>query len=138
MEPPPGVAQGKNVPVEDFDHCNLRAHRPLLEKLRDFYVEIVGLREGPRPPFRSSGYWLYAGPRPVVHLTEAGPDESRPVDGVGTFAHVAFRCTDHERYRMLLDERNIPFVTGDVPVSGELQYFLKDPAGNGVELSFKR
>ena len=126
------------MPVEDFDHCNLRAHRPLLDKLRDFYVEIVGLREGPRPPFRSFGYWLYAGQKPVVHFTEAAQDESRPKDGVGTFAHVAFRCTDHERYKMLLDERKIPYVTRDVPVSGDLQYFLNDPAGNGVELNFER
>jgi len=97
---------------------------------------VIGLRLGDRPPFRSFGYWLYAGSRDVVHLTEAARDELRPVDVASTFDHIAFRCTDHERYAALLAEREIPFQTDEVPSSGELQFFLKDPAGNGVELNF--
>ena len=37
-----------------FAHYNLRAPRKLLDELRDFYCDVVGLRVGERPPFRSS------------------------------------------------------------------------------------
>ena len=52
-------------------HVNLRGPADLIEQLRSFYVDIIGLREGPRPTFRSgsSGYWLYAGEHDVIHLS---------------------------------------------------------------------
>ncbi|RBJ70372.1 diguanylate cyclase, partial [Pseudomonas sp. MWU12-2534b] len=34
------------MPVTGFSHYNLRADRQTLDSLRDFYVDIVGLREG--------------------------------------------------------------------------------------------
>jgi hypothetical protein len=36
-----------------------------------------------------------------------------------------------------LKRNNIAFRVGTVPVLGIIQLFLQDPAGNGVELSFK-
>ena len=58
------------MPVLGLSHFNLRASRPLLDKLKDFYVDVVGLRPGFRPPFQRFGYWLYAGDSDVLHLTE--------------------------------------------------------------------
>ncbi len=54
-----------------LNHYNLRADHALMEKLRDFYCDIVGLVVGFRPPFGSRGYWLYAGEQAVLHLSEA-------------------------------------------------------------------
>src|SRR5262245_15397 len=62
--------------------------------LRDFYCSVIGLTEGPRPNFASFGYWLYARDKPILHLTEAGPDEMRKGGITTTFDHVAFRCED--------------------------------------------
>ncbi|MGF6488050.1 hypothetical protein [Pseudomonas frederiksbergensis] len=42
-----------------------------LEGARRFLCSVVGLSEGPRPPFGVSGYWLYANGQPVIHLIEA-------------------------------------------------------------------
>ena len=55
--------------VVSFSHYNLRAPRELLDTLRAFYVEAVGLKPGPRPPFTRFGYWLYAGEQAVLHLS---------------------------------------------------------------------
>ena len=60
------------MPAIGFSHYNLRAPRALLDELREFYCDVVGLELGARPPFRSFGYWLYAGGHPVLHLSEAG------------------------------------------------------------------
>jgi len=119
-----------------FSHYNLRAPRAVLDELRDFYCDIVGLTVGQRPPFRSFGYWLYAGGHAVLHLSEAGPDEVRPAQPSGTFDHAAFRCSGRPAYESELAKRGIRYRVALVPATRQVQIFLTDPAGNGVELNF--
>jgi len=124
------------MPTIGFSHYNLRAPRALLEELRDFYRDVVGLEVGQRPPFRSFGYWLYAGGYPILHLSEAGPEENRPAEPIGTFDHAAFRCSGQAEYEQELKRRGIQYRVAVVPATQQIQIFLTDPAGNGVELSF--
>ncbi|MGW8390519.1 VOC family protein [Pseudoduganella sp. HUAS MS19] len=124
------------MPVIGFGHYNLRASRALLDELRDFYCDVVGLTVGDRPPFRSFGYWLYAGENAVLHLSEAGPEEDRPAQPAGTFDHAAFRCTDRAAYERKLTSQGIQYRVAIVPATQQLQIFLTDPAGNGVEMNF--
>lgn len=124
------------MPVTGFSHYNLRADRAMLDVLRDFYVDVVGLRSGERPPFRSFGYWLYIGEQAVLHLSEAGSLERRTAHVTGTFDHVAFECVDMAAFEARLRARAIDFRRGHVPVLDQWQLFFVDPAGNGVELNF--
>ena len=122
--------------VSGICHFNLRAHRELLEELRVFYTEVVGLSVGFRPAFRSNGYWLYAGSKNVLHLTEAHASESIQVGSMTTFNHIAFASSRPDSYTQRLQSRCISFETDTVPETGQIQLFFKDPAGNGVELNF--
>ena len=122
--------------VRGFDHYNLRAARPVLDQLRDFYRDVVGLEVGERPPFRRFGYWLYAGDRPVLHLAEADAHETRSGTAKTTFAHAAFNCTDRAAFERRLVERGIRYRVDQVPITNQVQLFFEDPAGNGVELQF--
>ncbi|VBN84036.1 VOC family protein [Burkholderia pseudomallei] len=122
--------------VIGLDHYNLRAPRPLLDTLRDFYIDVVGLRLGARPPFRSHGYWLYTGAQAVLHLSQAGPDETRRANVVNTFDHVAFSCDDLPGTLARLQRFGIRYSSADVPLTRQHQLFFDDPAGNGVELNF--
>jgi glyoxylase I family protein len=122
--------------IVGFNHYNLRAPRELMEQLKAFYCDVLGLTQGQRPLFNSFGYWLYAGEQCVLHLSEAQPDEARRTDVTTTFDHAAFTCTDRPAMEARLKRHNVPFRTSGVPVMGITQLFLKDPAGNGVELSF--
>jgi catechol 2,3-dioxygenase-like lactoylglutathione lyase family enzyme len=126
------------VPVMRFSHYNLRAPRPLLEQLRDFYVSSVGLRNGPRPPFSVFGYWLYAGEEPVLHLAESSAEGFLHTPAGASFAHVAFACTDLPGAEARLVRQGVSFRRSAVPGSGDPQLFFLDPAGNGVELLFER
>jgi len=121
--------------VTGLNHYNLRAHRQLLDELRLFYVAVVGLTPGPRPPFKNFGYWLYAGKQDVLHLSEAAPNEERAVDVVSTLDHVAFTCTDFRAASARLQQHNVSYTTDEVPLTGKRQLFFNDPAGNGVELN---
>jgi catechol-2,3-dioxygenase len=118
-----------------FAHYNLRAPRPLLEVLRNFYVQVVGLDVGERPDFHKFGYWLYADGKPVLHLVESAAAAAAP-DPQSSFSHAAFECSDLEQTEQLLTRQGISFRRGQVPETGESQLFLTDPLGNGVELIF--
>ncbi|MFT4257183.1 MAG: VOC family protein [Pseudoxanthomonas sp.] len=124
------------MPVIGLDHINLRAPRELLETLRRFYIEVVGLEQGPRPPFRSHGFWLHAGGRDVLHLTETRPGEVRNTGIDTTFDHVAFTCIDADATEARLRRHGIDYTVDDVPLTAQKQFFLRDPAGNGIELNF--
>ena len=39
-----------------------------LEATRAFYVDLLGMREGPRPAFPVPGLWLYVHDQPVLHV----------------------------------------------------------------------
>ncbi|BCT67807.1 VOC family protein [Nitrosospira sp. NRS527] len=119
-----------------FNHYNLRGPRELIDELKDFYCEIVGLAQGQRPSFESFGYWLYAGEQCVLHLSQARPDEVRLMHIATTFDHVAFTCTDRPEMEARLKRHNVEFRRGQVPSLGIAQLFFKDPSGNGIELSF--
>jgi catechol-2,3-dioxygenase len=124
------------MPVLGLGHLNLRAPRPLLDKLRDFYVEVVGLRPGFRPPFQRFGYWLYAGDSDVLHLTEADSSERQAIDVLTTLDHVALKCTGRAAYEAVLLQHSVQFKVASVPQTQQIQLFFDDPAGNGVELIF--
>ena len=119
-----------------LNHFNLRADRKLLEKLREFYCDVVGLTVGVRPPFKFSGYWLYAGEQPVVHLAEAAAGDVRATGTATTFDHVAFNCTNLAEFEGRLARLGIAYRMNRVPHTNQVQLFVRDPAGNGVELNF--
>jgi len=124
------------MPIRDINHYNLRGPREVLDRLRDWYRDTLGMETGDRPPFSHFGYWLYAQGRPILHLSEEGRGESHPVPGAGTFDHVAFTCTGFAAMRERLDALAVAYRVADVPLTRQRQIFLKDPAGNGVELNF--
>ena len=123
--------------VHGIGHLNLRASPETIERLRRFYIDVVGLHEGARPMFRSGscGYWLYAGDRDVLHLTIAengGADSQSP----GVFNHFEFDCHDLASTLARLDAPGIAYETDFVEELHQTQLFLTDPTGIGVELTF--
>ena len=120
-----------------FHHINLRAPRELIEQLRSFYVEVIGLRVGERAPLSSAGYWLYAGDQELIHLSVARDSEPHRVPSpTGTYDHLALACRGLADTQAHLQQHGVAFTARRVAGTGQHQLFLKDPAGNGVELNF--
>lgn len=124
--------------VTGLDHFNIRAPYDTLCTVRDFYADVVGLTVGERPPFKSRGFWLYAGNRAVLHLSELVMTSETEVPTAESSAldHIAFDCRDFDATVKHLSERGIAFEVSRVPLSGQKQLFLSDPVGVGVELNF--
>ena len=123
------------MPVDGFQHVNIRSAD--VERTRDFYVRVLGLRVGDRPPFSSIGYWLYLGNQAVVHLVQRGPADTA-ADGSGNLDHVAFRGVDLDATRQTLRAAGIPFREAVVPRDNTVQIFVHDPDGIKLELNFEQ
>jgi catechol 2,3-dioxygenase-like lactoylglutathione lyase family enzyme len=124
------------MPALAFNHFNLRADSAAIKKLRDFYVDVVGMTEGWRPPFPFPGHWLYLGDQAVLHLVvdeTAKPPSKEPSS---TFDHVAFTCTDLAEFEQRLRSGGLEYRRVLVTGTTQIQLVVSDPSGNGVELNF--
>jgi|APMed6443717190_1056831.scaffolds.fasta_scaffold40878_4 catechol 2,3-dioxygenase-like lactoylglutathione lyase family enzyme len=122
--------------IRALDHVNIRAHRAVLDELKTFYCDVLGLRAGPRPPFPRFGYWLHAGERAVVHLYESEPGEARATHDDHTLDHFAFACDDLAGVVATLERHGLAYRKASLPGRDVVQIFVRDPAGHSVELDF--
>lgn len=124
------------MPAHAIDHVNIRARPALVAQMKAFYENALGANAGWRPPFKSTGHWLYLDGKPVVHLVEDDAIEL-PVGSRGPIVdHVAFACTGLREFEQRLQMQGIPFKRTEVPGTSLVQLLCIDPAGNGVELQF--
>jgi catechol 2,3-dioxygenase-like lactoylglutathione lyase family enzyme len=116
-----------------LDHATIVT--PDLDGAKRFFVDIAGLTEGARPPFRVDGFWLYADGRPVIHLIEATlPGQSGRA--VPRIDHIAFRIDSRDAWRALLQRMNAAGVAhqlSEVPLTNEAQVFVTLAPGVVVE-----
>ena len=122
--------------IKGINHYNLRADEETMNTLKEFYINIVGLTLGQRPPFKSKGFWLNAEGKDVLHLSSTKNNEKKEHHVNATFDHLAFSASNIKYYEEILNENNIPFTFREVPEIGTKQIFFKDPVGNGIELIF--
>ena len=121
--------------ILSINHIQLVAEKDLVIQLRDFYCNVVGLTEGFRPAFERFGFWLYIGDKDVLHLiTPKDGDDRSPQKS--SFDHVAFKTVHYQDVLKKLKLLNIPFEEKLIPEMTAHQIFLRDPAGNRVELNF--
>ena len=123
--------------INGIDHYNLRSDEKMIETLKDFYINIVGLKLGYRPPFNSKGYWLYAKEKDVLHLSSSKDNIKNLINIDSTLDHVSFSANDKSFLMETLEKNNIVFKERYIPEINIDQLFFKDPAGNGIELIFK-
>lgn len=120
--------------IRQLDHINIATEK--LAQTRDFFVQVLGLEDGPRPDFGFQGHWLYAAGRAVVHLQlAAGPLSASSSSALN---HAAFEVTDFEALVARLDARGVAYRMRQVPGAPVRQIFLEDPNGVLVELNSQR
>lgn len=124
------------MPTLSFNHFNLRADRAMTKQLLDFYVNVVGMTEGWRPPFPFPGHWLYLGEHAVLHLVEDESAVLTQIERSSAVDHFAFSCTGALSFERQLENQCIEYRRVLVPGTNQVQLFVNDPAGTGVEFNF--
>ncbi len=119
------------MPVTAMNHFTVLTDD--LPRTLAFYVELLGLTEGPRPPLGFPGAWLYAGGQAVLHVIAGRP---LPTPRAGVLDHMAFSAVELSSLVMRLGAAQISFDLRRQPASGVWQLFLFDPNGARVELDF--
>ena len=110
-----------------------------LERTKEFYVDVLGLEVGYRPPLAFPGYWLYCGGQPTVHLIGPREQEShmaRERGPTGLLDHIAFTCTGLAEMRERLKRQGVEHEERVIPRDRQTQIFLYDPDGVAVELNY--
>jgi catechol 2,3-dioxygenase-like lactoylglutathione lyase family enzyme len=98
-----------------------------------FYRDLLGLTEGPRPPFDFPGAWLYADATPILHVIGGQPRASLKA---GVIDHMAFSAVGLSDTLANLVARGIQHVCRRQAGDGPWQVFFHDPNGARVELDF--
>lgn len=133
------------MPISHIEHFLIQTAD--LEATRDWYVQVLGFREGPHPDFKFPVVWLYLGDTDVVHLTQGGKNvsenrkaylgqQSEATTGSGVVDHIAFRCTGLTEMMERLSRGKVEFRKRMVDDQGLFQLFLFDPNGVKIELNF--
>lgn len=116
--------------IQGMNHFNVLTDD--VEATRRFYVDVVGLTEGERPPLSFDGAWLYAGGRAILHVSRASLGAERK----GVIDHMAFSATDLRGTVAKLANLGIEHVVRQQVGTRIWQVFLNDPMGAKVELDF--
>ena len=101
-----------------------------LQRAKNFYEDVLGLKEKPRHSFDFDGVWYDLGENELHLMVVADalpPAEQRPRRDY----HVAFLIDDYEAAKARLTKLGVPFREGR---RGFPQLFVRDPDGNLVEL----
>jgi catechol 2,3-dioxygenase-like lactoylglutathione lyase family enzyme len=138
MSSPPGVSEMEHVLLLTDD----------IERSREFYCRVLGLRVGDRPPLQFPGYWLYARATACLHIAQRDAYEAHATDlglsvsaigGIGgAVDHIAFNAGDYEDADARLAREGVPVIRNDVPGGGPRQLFFTDPDGTRIEINCKR
>jgi catechol 2,3-dioxygenase-like lactoylglutathione lyase family enzyme len=133
------------MPLSHIEHFLVQTES--IEKTRDWYVRVLGLREGPHPDFKFPVCWLYLGDKDVIHITQGGAavsenrkkyvgQESTATRGSGVVDHIAFRATGLRGMLEHLKREKVEFKQRMVSDQGLYQLFLFDPNGIKIELNY--
>jgi catechol 2,3-dioxygenase-like lactoylglutathione lyase family enzyme len=134
---PQGRSQRRSLmsmSVGVLDHYNVST-RNLGDTVR-FYEDVLGLTNGPRPPFDFPGAWLYSEGRPVLHLNDISPTDQPQRPDSGVIDHVAFGSRGFEAMKRHLAQKGVSFRVNVVPNSSRRQIFVTDPNNVLIELNF--
>ncbi len=132
------------MPLTDLNHFLLRAND--LEKTKQFYCDVLSLKEMPRPNFPFPGYWLgredniwiHMGPHgiPNSEIYYKGTPPHAALDNTGVIDHIAFGAKDPDEFRERFTRLKCDWWARALPESNLFQMFVRDPDGLTLELNF--
>jgi glyoxylase I family protein len=111
-----------------------------LGRARQFYGEVLALRELPRPDLGFPGAWYAVGDAQELHLIVHPP--SKTMRGTpeidGRDGHFAFRVRNYDEMLARLREHGIAVIESPRNRTPWAQIYVTDPDGNVIEFNVER
>lgn len=130
--------QRLSIDVKSFDHVTLICAD--LAATRRFYVDLLGMKEVPRPAFKFPGLWFQTG-NMQIHATQESAEAGKAGWGdrgnsiVSRGHHFAFAVPDMAEARRLFEMHGVRVASPlQQRPDGFKQLYLYDPDGHLVEL----
>lgn len=114
--------------IQKVHHAQITIPKGEEEKAREFYCELLGLNEVPKPDSLQGrgGFWMELD-RFQIHIgTEDDFDRTK------TKAHVAYQVENLDTWREKLEAQNIEVIEG-INIPNFKRFEFRDPFGNRVE-----
>ena len=118
-----------------LDHYNVSTRK--LKETIAFYEDVLGMKNGPRPPFDFPGAWIYSAGHPVLHINDISDTDKPQRPDSGVIDHVALAARGFEAMKQHLTAKSVPFRANQVPNSTRWQLFFRDPNNVEIELNFE-
>jgi catechol 2,3-dioxygenase-like lactoylglutathione lyase family enzyme len=117
--------------ITAFDHVNLAIPRAKEVQVLRFYREVLGLLEIPKPAELKSrgGAWFEAGSAQLhVSLEDVESPPSR--------RHFCILVDDLDKARQAMARHHVAVEEGGT-AEGLTRFFVRDPAGNRIEMGYR-
>jgi catechol 2,3-dioxygenase-like lactoylglutathione lyase family enzyme len=134
------------MPLAKLEHYLVLT--PDIDATRDFYVDVLGMQSGFRPPLGFPGHWVYIGDTPVIHIAEWTTYTARqkakdafvttPAEGTGPVDHIAFGAEDYDGVLERIRKHGVPVRESNNPNNVVRQLFLFDPNHVQIEINFRK
>ena len=134
------------MPLTKLEHYLVLTNN--IDATRDFYIEVLGMQAGFRPPLGFPGHWVYIGDIPVVHIAEwttytaranaRGTYVTTPAEGTGPVDHIAFGAQDYDAVLDRIRNHGVPVRESNNPGNIVRQLFLFDPNHVQIEINFRK
>ena len=124
------------IKTTEFSHVAVRVTD--VEKSKNFYEQVIGLKTIPRPQIKIPGEWYGVGNN-QLHIIGGAPRTG--IDPTGP--HMAIEVEDFDATKAKVEELGIPYLDGAAMVSRMTpeaqkmvgrQLWIQDPDGNVIEL----
>ncbi len=132
------------MPLSELNHYFVRAND--LKATRDFYVNVLGFEQMPRPDFPFPGYWLGVNGKIQVHMAPhnipnkemyyLGTPKNAATDQTGVVDHIAFLATEPQEFVERFRTLGLEFRPRYLSDSQLYQLMIRDPNGLMIELNF--
>jgi len=123
-----------STPILTFHHVNVTVVLALEVATKDFYAQVLGLTEVPKPPetLGRGGAWYQIGPVQLHLSREQG------VTNDGAKRHFCLLVADLEQMQRRLEEAGVKILPDEQPIHGADRFYVRDPGGNLIEIAQDR
>ena len=124
------IAMNDPLPIRAVHHVGRLTKQ--LNASRDFYREVLGFQEIPRPPFAFGGAWLTAyGVQIHLIVDESIAHASGAIESRTN--HLAFEVSDTDEVERRLQAHQVMYRVSHQTGTGLKQIFFHDPDGHTIE-----